>query len=80
VQDAFQRGLAFSATAAREDRRDAWLYASLTLLLQTPAEVPRPDRERERLDPDGPLVPADSSPEVACRAVQPSRKVDRDAR
>ena len=61
------RGQRFRDALPDDERRDAWLYRVLVNACYSKLrkEVPRRDRERERLDPDGgPLVPADASPEV----------------
>jgi RNA polymerase sigma-70 factor (ECF subfamily) len=67
VQDAFLRAWRFRDALPTDERRDAWLYRVLVNACYSKLrkEVPRRDRERERLDPDGgPLASTDSSPEV----------------
>ena len=66
VQDAFLRAWRFRDALPDDDRRDAWLYRVLVNACYTKLrkEVPRRDRERERIELDDPLLATTESPEV----------------
>jgi RNA polymerase sigma-70 factor (ECF subfamily) len=66
VQDAFLRAWRFRDSLPTDERRDAWLYRVLVNACYSKLrkEVPRRDRERERLEPDGGPLATTDSPEV----------------
>jgi len=66
VQDAFLRAWRFRDALPDTERRDAWLYRVLVNACYSKLrkEVPRRDRERETLDPDGGPSATTESPEV----------------
>jgi RNA polymerase sigma-70 factor (ECF subfamily) len=66
VQDAFLRAWRFRDALPTDERRDAWLYRVLVNACYSKLrkEVPRRDRERERLDPDGGPLATTETPEV----------------
>ena len=66
VQDAFLRAWRFRDALPTDERRDAWLYRVLVNACYSKLrkEVPRRDRERERLDLDGGPLATTDSPEV----------------
>jgi len=66
VQDAFLRAWRFRDSLPTDGRRDAWLYRVLVNACYSKLrkEVPRRDRERERLAPDGGPLATTDSPEV----------------
>jgi RNA polymerase sigma-70 factor, ECF subfamily len=65
VQDAFLRAWRFRDALPPDDRRDAWLYRVLVNACYSKLrkEVPRRERERDTLDPDGGPPAATESPE-----------------
>lgn len=67
VQDAFLRVWRFRDALPAGAKRDAWLYRVLVNACYSKLrqEVPRRDRERERLDSDSPVTTSGASPEVA---------------
>ena len=67
LQDAFMRAWRFRDALPADSRRDAWLYRVLVNACYSKMRqaVPRRDREREPLDPNGELIAATESPELA---------------
>src|ERR1700748_2958255 len=66
VQDAFLRAWRFREALPKDGRRDAWLYRVLVNACNSKLrkEVPRRERERERIDLDDDHVATTESPEV----------------
>ena len=65
VQDAFLRAWRFRDALPADDRRDAWLYRVLVNACYSKLrkEVPRRERERERIDLDSEQIATTESPE-----------------
>ena len=65
VQDAFLRAWRFRDALPSDDRRDAWLYRVLVNACYSKLrkEVPRRERERERIDLDSEQIATTESPE-----------------
>ena len=65
VQDAFLRAWRFRDALPKDGRRDAWLYRVLVNACYSKLrkEVPRRERERERIDQDDAHVASTESPE-----------------
>ena len=66
LQDAFMRAWRFRDALPADSRRDAWLYRVLVNACYSKLrqEVPRRDREREPLDPNGNAMAATESPDL----------------
>jgi RNA polymerase sigma-70 factor (ECF subfamily) len=66
VQDAFLRAWRFRDALPKDGRRDAWLYRVLVNACYSKlrTEVPRRERERERIDLDDDHAASTESPEV----------------
>ena len=66
VQDAFLRAWRFRDALPTDGRRDAWLYRVLVNACYSKLrkEVPRRERERERIDHDSEHVATTESPEL----------------
>src|SRR5947207_3787954 len=65
LQDAFMRAWRFRDALPSDDRRDAWLYRVLVNACYSKLrkEVPRRERERERIDLDSEQIATTESPE-----------------
>jgi RNA polymerase sigma-70 factor (ECF subfamily) len=78
VQDAFLRVWRFRDALPAGAKRDAWLYRVLVNACYSKLrhEVPRRDRERERIGTGAELKASDDSPELAAEQSAIARTVD----